>query len=135
MRGEGNVGSDGGPNGDLLVAVSIQPHKLFRRDGVNVLYEMPISFPQAALGAELEVPTLDGKVRYTIPEGTQTGTVFRLKGKGIQHLGYKTRGDQFVSVVIKTPTGLNKEQKELLQKFAEASGETAGGRKKKGIFG
>ena len=135
VRGEGNVGSDGGPNGDLLVAVSIQPHKLFRRDGVNVLYEMPISFPQAALGAELEVPTLDGKVRYTIPEGTQTGTVFRLKGKGIQHLGYKTRGDQFVSVVIKTPTGLNKEQKELLQKFAEASGETAGGRKKKGIFG
>ena len=135
VRGEGNVGSDGGPNGDLLVAVSIQPHKLFRRDGVNVLYEMPISFPQAALGAELEVPTLDGKVRYTIPEGTQTGTVFRLKGKGIQHLGYKTRGDQFVSVVIKTPTGLNKEQKELLQKFAEASGETAGSKKKKGIFG
>jgi molecular chaperone DnaJ len=135
VRGEGNVGSDGGPSGDLIVAISIQPHKLFRRDGVNVLYEMPISFPQAALGAEVEVPTLDGKVRYAIPEGTQTGTVFRLKGKGIQQLGYKTRGDQFVSVVIKTPTGLSKEQKELLQKFAEASGETGSGKKKKGLFG
>lgn len=134
VRGEGNVGSDGGPNGDLLVAVTILPHKYFRREGVNVLYEMPITFPQAALGAEVEVPTLDGKVRYTIPEGTQTGTVFRLKGKGIPQVGYKTRGDQFVSVVVETPTKLTKEQKELLQKFAEAAA-NGSKTKKKGIFG
>ena len=113
------------------MTVTILPHKYFRREGVNVIYEMPITFPQAALGAELEVPTLDGKVRYTIPEGTQTGTVFRLKGKGIPQLGYKTRGDQFVSVTVETPTRLNKEQKELLEKFAESIGSKT---KKKGIF-
>ena len=134
VRGEGNVGSEGGPNGDLLVSVSIQPHAYFRRDGVNVLYSMPISFSQAALGAEVSVPTLDGGVRYTIPEGTQTGTVFRLKGKGIPHVGYKTRGDQFITVSVTTPTKLTKEQRELLEKFAEASGENTKA-KKKGIFG
>ena len=82
---------------------------------------MPISFAQAALGAELEVPTLDGKVRYKIPEGTQTGTTFRFKGKGVQYVGYKNRGDQYVTVIVEVPTKLTKEQKELLKKFDEAS--------------
>ena len=83
VRGEGCTGSNGGPNGDLLVEISIRNHAFFQRDGANVLCELPITFSQAALGAELEVPTLDGKVRYNIPEGTQTGTTFRLRGKGI----------------------------------------------------
>ncbi len=125
VRNEGNAGANGGPNGDLLVAVHIRPHDLFTRDGANVYCEMPISFTQAACGAEIEVPTLDGKVRYTVPEGTQTGTTFRLKGKGIPFVGYKTRGDQYVSVVIETPNRLTKEQKELLRQFDAATPETA----------
>ncbi len=119
LRGEGNCGSGGGPSGDLLVTVSIKRHALFEREGANVLCEMPITFTQAALGAEIEVPTLDGKVRYTVPEGTQTGTTFRLKGKGIPYVGYKNRGDQYVTVVVETPTNLKKEQRELLKKLAE----------------
>ena len=86
-----------------------------------MLCELPITFTQAALGAELEVPTLDGKVRYTIPEGTQTGTVFRLRGKGIPMLNSKTRGDQLVTVVVETPTKLSKEQKELLRRLEAVS--------------
>ena len=120
LRGEGNSGANGGPAGDLLVTVAIKPHGLFERDGANVLCEMPITFTQAALGAEIEVPTLDGKVRYTVPEGTQTGTVFRLKGKGIPYVGYKNRGDQYVTVVVETPTKLNKKQKDLLKELADS---------------
>jgi molecular chaperone DnaJ len=123
VKGEGHAGTNGGGNGDLIVAVDILPHDIFERDGVNVLCEMPISFSQAALGAEIEVPTLDGKVRYTIPEGTQTGTTFRLRGKGIYYLNSKSRGDQYVTVVVETPTGLNHEQKELLRKFADSVGD------------
>lgn len=125
ISGQGSAGSNGGPNGDLLVAVTIRKHALFERDGANVLCEMPISFTQAACGAEIEVPTLDGKVRYNIPEGTQTGTTFRLRGKGIPYVGYKNRGDQYVTVVVETPTQLTREQKELLRKFEEAAGESA----------
>lgn len=121
VREQGNAGVNGGPNGDVLVAVSIMPHALFERDGANVICEMPISFTQAACGAEIEVPTLDGKVRYSVPEGTQTGTTFRLKGKGIPYVGYKNRGDQYVTVTVETPTKLTKEQKELLRQFEEAS--------------
>ncbi|MFR0733278.1 MAG: molecular chaperone DnaJ [Oscillospiraceae bacterium] len=121
VRGEGCTGSNGGPSGDLLVEVSIRSHPFFQRDGANVLCELPITFTQAALGAELEVPTLDGKVRYTIPEGTQTGTVFRLRGKGIPFVHSKTRGDQLVTVVVETPTKLSREQKELLRRFGEST--------------
>ena len=96
-------------------------HPIFTRQGQSVYCEMPISFTQAALGAELEVPTLDGKVRYSIGEGTQTGTTFRLKGKGIYYIGSKNRGDQFVTVVVETPTHLGKEQRELLKKLEESS--------------
>ena len=118
VRGEGNVGTGGAPNGDLLVEVHIKPHRLFKRREFDVYCEVPISFAQAALGAEIEVPTLDGKVSYTIPEGTQTGREFVLRGKGIPQVGNpKLRGDHHFSVVVETPTKLTNEQKELLRQF------------------
>ena len=123
LRGQGNAGKNGGPAGDLLITVMVQPHDLFRRDGVDVFCEAPITFTQAVLGAELEIPTIDGKVKYSIPEGTQTGTVFRLKGKGIPVLNGRGRGDQYVTVTIETPRNLNTEQKEALRKFSETVGE------------
>ena len=119
VRGEGCVGANGGPSGDLMVTVLVRPHPIFTRQGQSVYCEMPISFMQAALGAELEVPTLDGKVRYSISEGTQTGTTFRLRGKGIPYVGSKNRGDQFVTVVVETPTKLSREQREALKKLDE----------------
>ena len=124
LRGQGNAGRNGGPAGDLLITVMVQPHELFRRDGVDVFCEAPITFTQAVLGAELEIPTIDGKVKYSIPEGTQTGTVFRLKGKGIPVLNGRGRGDPYVTVTIETPRNLNKEQKEALRKFSETLGES-----------
>ena len=124
LRGQGNAGRNGGPAGDLLITVMVQPHELFRRDGVDVFCEAPITFSQAVLGAELEIPTIDGKVKYSIPEGTQTGTVFRLKGKGIPVLNGRGRGDQYVTVTIETPRNLNKEQKEALRRFSETLGES-----------
>ena len=133
VRDEGNAGSNGGPNGDLLVTVSVRKHPIFTRDGANVVCQMPISFTQAALGASIEVPTLDGKVRYQIPEGTQTGTTFRLRGKGIPYVGYKTRGDQFVTVVVETPTKLTHEQKELLKQLESSVGDD-GQPKRKSFF-
>ena len=124
LRGQGNAGRNGGPAGDLLITFMGQPHELFRRDGVDVFCEAPITFAQAVLGAELEIPTIDGKVKYSIPEGTQTGTVFRLKGKGIPVLNGRGRGDQYVTVTIETPRNLNKEQKEALRRFSETLGES-----------
>ena len=126
LRGQGNAGRNGGPAGDLLITVMVQPHELFRRDGVDVFCEAPITFAQAVLGAELEIPTIDGKVKYSIPEGTQTGTVFRLKGKGIPVLNGRGRGrgDQYVTVTIETPRNLNKEQKDALRRFSETLGES-----------
>lgn len=125
LKGLGHSGKNGGPVGDLLVTISIRPHPLFKRDGTSVLYEMPISFVQAALGDSVEVPTIDGKVKYTIPEGTQTGTVFRLKEKGIPNLrNSRLRGDQFITVKVQTPENLGEAQKQLLREFARATGET-----------
>jgi len=118
MRGQGSAGANGGEAGDLYVTIIVMPHQFFEREGNSVLLSMPVSFVQAALGAELEVPTLDGKVKYSIPEGTQTGTVFRLRGKGIQNLRGAGRGDQFVTVNVIVPTGLTDAQKELLSEFA-----------------
>ena len=123
LRGQGNAGRNGGPAGDLLIVVSVRPHEIFRREGTSVLCEAPITFTQAVLGAELEIPTIDGKVKYTIPEGTQSGTTFRLKGKGIPGLNGRGRGDQYVTVNIETPRNLNREQKEALKKFSESLGE------------
>ena len=101
----------------------VKPHPQFQRDGTTVLYEQPVTFYQAAMGAELEIPTIDGKVKYTLPAGTQTGTTFRLRGKGIPELRGRGRGDQYVTVRVQIPTSLNGEQKEALRAFAEAMGE------------
>ncbi len=123
IRGQGNAGKNSGPAGDLLITITVRPHELFRREGTSVLCEAPITYTQAVLGAELEIPTIDGKVKYTLPEGTQTGTTFRLKGKGIPAINGRGRGDQYVTVYIETPRNLNKTQKEALKKFAETLGE------------
>ena len=123
IRGQGHAGKNGGPAGDLLITITIRPHELFRREGTSVLCEAPITFAQAVLGAELEIPTIDGKVKYDLPEGTQSGTTFRLKGKGIPSINGRGRGDQYVTVYIETPRNLNKEQKEALKKFAETMGD------------
>ena len=131
VHGQGNQGSNGGPNGDLLVTITVLSHHLFQRDGTSVLYRLPISITQAALGAELQVPTLDGNVMLKIPEGTQSEAVFRLRGKGIQSLNGGSRGDQFVTVSVQTPKGLTSEQKELLRQLAETFGEGSGTGKKK----
>ena len=120
LRGEGCVGSNGGPNGDLMVDVYIRQHPIFEREGVHVYCEVPITFSQAALGAEIEVPTLDGKVKFDIPEGTQTGKMFSLTGRGIPAVNNpKRRGDHRFTVVVETPTKLTKEQKELLRQLDE----------------
>lgn len=118
VRGEGCVGTNGGPNGDLMAEVYIKSHPIFQRDGTTVFCEVPISFTQAALGAQIQVPTMDGQVSYDIPEGTQTGTVFTLRDKGIPRVGDpKRRGDQKFTVVVETPTKLSKEQKDLLRQL------------------
>ena len=118
VRGEGSVGSNGGPNGDLLVEILIKRHPIFEREYMDVLCEVPITFTQAALGAEIQVPTLDGKVSFTIPEGTQTGKEFVLRDKGIPEVNNpRRRGDHRFTVVVETPTKLTKEQKELLRQL------------------
>jgi molecular chaperone DnaJ len=132
LRGQGNAGINGGPAGDVLVTVSVRPHPIFMREGTTVHSEMTITFAQAALGCELEVPTLDGKVKYTVAEGCQPGTIFRLRGKGIPGLNGRARGDQLVHMVVEVPKKLDKKQKEALLAFAEACGDnTKKGKKKK----
>ena len=105
------------------MVIHVKEHPIFVREDTEVLCEVPISFTQAALGANIDVPTLDGKVKMKIPAGTQSGKVFRLKGKGIPRLHSNGRGDQHVRVVVETPTELNREQRDLLEKFAAISGE------------
>ena len=134
LRGQGNAGKNGGPSGDLIVGVRIKPHPHFQREGTTVLYEHPISFYQAAMGAELEIPTIDGKVKYTLPAGTQTGTTFRLRGKGIPELRGRGRGDQYVTVRVQVPTSLSAEQKEALNAFGAAMGENVPEGGFKGFF-
>ena len=120
-RGEGNVGSNGGPNGDLLVEIFLKRHSIFTRQNMDVFCEVPITFTQAALGAQIEVPTIDGKTTYEIPEGTQTGRQFVLGGKGIPQVGNpKRRGNQYFTVVVETPTRLTKEQKDLLRQLDDS---------------
>ena len=135
LRGQGNAGRNGGPAGDLLIVIAVRAHDIFRREGTSILCEAPITFAQAALGAELEIPTIDGKVKYTIPEGTQSGTTFRLKGKGVPGMGGRARGDQYVTVYIETPRNLNREQKAALKKFSELLGEKNYEEDKGGFFG
>ncbi|MGI6552096.1 MAG: molecular chaperone DnaJ [Bacillota bacterium] len=133
VAGEGEAGSYGGPPGDLYVFIQVRPHQHFQRHNDDVIYELPVSIVQAALGAEIEVPTLDGPVKLKIPEGTQGGTSFRIKGKGIKKLHGFGRGDQHVKVVVVTPTGLNEKQKQLLREFGQTLGKS-NFQKDKGLF-
>ena len=119
LSGKGEAGDKGGPNGDLLLTIRVHPHQMFKREGTNVFIDMPISFVQAALGATVQVPTLDGPVELKIPEGTQTGSKFRMKGRGIPSIRSKVRGDQYVTVNVEVPRNLNSKQKELLREFEE----------------
>ena len=132
VAGEGCVGSNGGPNGDVLVEITIKRHPIFRRDGMDVYCEVPITFTQAALGAEIQVPTLDGKTTFTIPEGTQTGRQFVISGKGIPQVNNpRRRGDHRFVVTVETPTRLSREQKELLRQLEESmDGKSSPKRKK-----
>ncbi|MGB7606026.1 MAG: molecular chaperone DnaJ [Lutisporaceae bacterium] len=123
LRGEGEPGEKGGPKGDLYIYIRVKPHNLFKRDGVNIFCEIPISFVQAAMGAELLVTTLDGKEKFEIPDGTQTGTTFKLKGQGIPSLRSKVRGDLYFTVIVEIPKKLNDKQKEALKHYADAIGE------------
>jgi molecular chaperone DnaJ len=117
MAGNGEPGRNGGPNGDLLIALTVKPHRLFRREGTTLYLEMPISFTQAALGATLEIPTLKNKVNHKIPEGTQDGAVFRIRGEGVQQMNGSNRGDLVVRVKVEIPKKLTDRQKELLREF------------------
>lgn len=136
VRGEGNKGINGGPAGDLHVNVNVRPHPFFERDGFDVWCEVHVSVTQATLGDKLQVPTLDGKVEYSIPAGTQPGAVFVLRGKGIQNIHTKVRGNQMVRVIVDIPTKLNDAQKEALLKFNEAmGGSKPEAEDKKGFFG
>lgn len=121
LRGQGGAGVNGGPAGDVIVTVSIRPHPIFTREGSDVICDIPISFAQAALGDTLQVPTIDGKIEYTVPEGTQTGTVFRMRGKGIQNVNGRGRGDQYVRVNIEVPKNLTAHQKDLLRNFEKST--------------
>ncbi|MEG2455791.1 MAG: DnaJ C-terminal domain-containing protein, partial [Oscillospiraceae bacterium] len=125
LRGEGNAGQNGGAPGDLIVAVELAPHARFQRKGTAVYLTQPVSFLQATLGGQLEIPTLDGPVSWSLPEGTQPGTTFRLRGKGIPDINGRGRGDQFITVSVQTPQNLNKAQKEALTAFGAAMGEVS----------
>lgn len=133
VSNHGNAGINGGPYGDLHVYINVQPHPIFERRGFDIWCEIPITFVQAALGAEVTVPTIDGRVRYTIHEGTQPGDVFKLRGKGIERLGARGRGDQFVKVNIEIPRNLSQSQKEILKNFESEANET-NYQKRKGFF-
>ncbi len=123
IQGEGEPGERGGRPGDLYIFLSVSPHPLFRRENDDVVIEVPISFPQASLGAEIEVPTIDGRVKLKVPPGIQSGKMLRIKGKGIASLQTGRRGDAQVVIKVETPSKLNKRQRELLEEFASISGE------------
>lgn len=123
LSGQGSDGRDGGPAGDLYIFVTVRPHRMFERDGSDVYCEVPISFTEAALGAEIDIPTLEGTEKYEIPEGTQTGATFTLRQKGIPVVNSKNRGSLHITVKVEVPKDLSGEQKDLLRKFAESRGE------------
>jgi len=123
LRGEGEQGEYGGPSGDLYVFIHVQDHEFFQRSDDDIICRVPISFVQASLGDNIEVPTLTGTEKLKIPRGTQTGKIFRLKGKGIAHLRGFGRGDQIIETVVTIPTNLNKRQEELLKEFARLGNE------------
>ena len=123
LRGQGDIGQNGGPNGDLYVTVSVAKHSLFKRDGMNISYEIPITFSEAALGTKIQIPTLEGREDYTIPEGTQSGTVFTLKNRGVTEVRGTRRGNLSFKVNVEVPRNLSSKQKELLKAFADSCGE------------
>ena len=133
LRGQGDAGQNGGPAGDANITVSVRPHELFERDGYDVWCDIPITFLQATLGDEITVPTLEGKVKYNVPEGTQPQTVFRLKGRGVPYLNGRGKGDQFVRVSVEVPRSLNSKQKQALRDFEETLSER-NYEKRKGFF-
>ncbi len=133
LRGEGELGDKGGPRGDLLVHINVQPHSIFERDGDDIRCEVPISFVEAALGGDIDVPTLNGTMKYNIPEGTQTGTVFRFKGKGIKNVRTGRPGNQYVKVKVVVPKKMTDSQKNKLKEFADSMGEDIKA-EKKGFF-
>ena len=133
IRGGGDAGFGGGPAGDLHLNVSVRPHPIFDRRGYDVFCDVPITFSQAALGDEITVPTLDGKVKFTVREGTQPGDEVKLKGKGIQHLHGSGRGDQYVKMTVEVPKGLSEKQKEILAQFESSTGD-GNYKKRKGFF-
>ena len=124
VRGQGDMGRNGGPAGDLIVGINVTPHPRLRRDGTSIYLDQTVSFYQAAMGAEIEIPSLDGKVKCTVAAGTQPGTTLRLRGKGVPILNGRGRGDQFVTIRVEVPRSMNETQKEALKKFAEAMGES-----------
>ncbi len=134
VTGQGESGINGGPPGDLYVVFHVRDHEFFERDGEDIYCEMPITFSQAALGDDVEVPTLHGKVKLKVPAGTQTGTKFRLKGKGIQNVRGYGVGDQHVLIRVITPTKLSDKQKQLLRELSELSGKVPNGAHEESIF-
>ena len=131
VRGEGEAGMRGGGNGDLLITVYVKESSVFRREGSNVYVDVPITFVQATLGCEIEIPTIDGKVLQKIPEGTQPGTKFRLKGRGIPSTRGTSRGDQYVRIIVEIPKNLSSKQREILKEFADESNEKNYNQRKK----
>ena len=133
LRGMGDAGTNGGPAGDVIVMVTVRPSEVFQRDGYDVWVTVPITYSQAVLGDSVTVPSIDGKVEYTVPEGTQSGTTFRLRGKGIQYLNGRGRGDMYVKCEVEIPKKLNKTQREALKKF-EGTLKEENYEKRKGFF-
>ncbi|MFC1982078.1 molecular chaperone DnaJ [Chloroflexota bacterium] len=126
LSGEGNAGTRGGPSGNLYLSLSAKKHDFFTRDGDNIIYELPVNFAQATLGAEVEVPTLQSNTRLKIPAGSQTGQIFRLKNKGVYHLHGRGQGDQLVRLLVVTPESLTRKQRELFEELAKTFGPTKG---------
>lgn len=120
LSGEGDIGERGSPSGNLYITIKVMPHQFFQRDGADVLYELPVDFAQAALGTEVEVPTIYGEVKLKVPAGSQAGRLFRLKGKGIPYLRRNGHGDQLVRLLLITPEKLTKQQRKLFQELAES---------------
>jgi molecular chaperone DnaJ len=134
VAGEGDPGVGGGPPGDLYVIIGVEQHPFFKRQDNDIYCEIPISFAQAALGGEIQIPTLQGTEKLKIPDGTQTGTVFRLKGRGVVSVNGRGQGDQLVAITVVTPKKLSKEQKDLLKRFAEISEEEPAETDNGGLF-
>jgi molecular chaperone DnaJ len=121
---QGEAGKQGGPSGDLYVVIYVKQHKIFQRSDNNILCEIPIGFTQATLGTEINVPTLNGRIKLRIPKGTQTHTIFRLKGKGLPRLHGYGRGNELIKVIVRTPKKLTSKQKQLITELAKELGET-----------